>query len=248
MLDDSEKGKSKMVIRFANQAEFSSRDAVAVGEASVAAGVPPRGIVQLIDDGAFPDSACLIFDAEPALRAFAVPALGFAASEVAKRLDKGTWRRAVCRIGEFVEKDWMRLRKEPKYAMHIRVEMGEGTVNPGRAVFEAMVGLNRWIEARSRIVENPNIRGGMLTIRGTRVGVYEAAEFLAGEGMEAALEHYPSMNREGFEAAAMYAKAHPRPTRPRGSGPPRARIRTHPLIAAEAGLSASPGMVRDERT
>ena len=176
-----------MAIPFNNQTELSSRDAISVGEASVATGVLPGGVVQLIDDGAFPESARLQFDDDPALRAFAVPALGFVASEAAKKLDKGKWHRRIVGIGEFVEENWKRLRKELKYAMHIRVEMGERLFNPGRAVFEAMVVLKRWIDARSRIVENPKIRGGMLTMRGTRVGVYEAAEILAGEGMEAAL-------------------------------------------------------------
>ena len=90
--------------------------------------------------------------------------------------------------------------------MRLRIEIGGGLVEPGRTVFEAMDGLNRWIDARSRIVENPKIRGGMLAIRGTRVGVYEAAKFLAGEGMDVALEHYPIMSRGGFEAAAMYGR------------------------------------------
>ena len=94
-----------MAIPLYNESEISPGDAISVGEASVAAGVSPRGIVQLINDGTFPGRAYLMFDADLALRAFAVSALGFAASEVAKKFDKRTWCRAVSRIGEFVEKN-----------------------------------------------------------------------------------------------------------------------------------------------
>lgn len=78
-----------------------------------------------------------------------------------------------------------------------------------------MVGLNKWAEARERVVEDPGVRGGMPVLRGTRVGVYEAADALAGEGLAAALKCLSSLCRADLEAAALFAKVPPRTRRPR---------------------------------
>lgn len=73
------------------------------------------------------------------------------------------------------------------------------------------------MEARSLFVEDQDIRGGIPVIRGTRIGVYEAAGYLASNGMEIALEDYPALRKEDLEAAEIYAKACPRTGGMRGA-------------------------------
>lgn len=74
----------------------------------------------------------------------------------------------------------------------------------------------RYLEARDRfIVVEPKIKGGVPTIRGTRIDVYSVAQRLdAGETIEQLSEDYPEVPSQAFEAAALYARTHPRRGRP----------------------------------
>lgn len=76
----------------------------------------------------------------------------------------------------------------------------------------AVVRLTKRTAARERVEEDPDVRSGM---PGTRVGVHEAADALAGDGLAAALKRLPSLCRAGLEAPALFAQVHPRTRRPR---------------------------------
>jgi uncharacterized protein (DUF433 family) len=65
------------------------------------------------------------------------------------------------------------------------------------------------------VVCDPEIRGGLPVIKGTRIGVYEVAAMLdQGETEEEFLEGYPTLKREQLELSKMYAAAYPRRGRP----------------------------------
>lgn len=64
--------------------------------------------------------------------------------------------------------------------------------------------------ARRKVVEDPNIRGGIPTIRGTRIGVYEAANRFRNDGADRCLKSFPTLALQDFEAAEIYARAVPR--------------------------------------
>lgn len=68
--------------------------------------------------------------------------------------------------------------------------------------------------SRAEIESDPNIRGGMPVIVGTRIGAYEVADVVERAGFDEALEIYPSLDREKVDAAVLYAKANPRTGRP----------------------------------
>ena len=70
-------------------------------------------------------------------------------------------------------------------------------------------GRQRLAQAEAMVVFDPGMRNGIPTIKGTRVGVYEAAGFAKMEGIDVTLEHYLTLNREMVELAIIYAKAHP---------------------------------------
>lgn len=72
--------------------------------------------------------------------------------------------------------------------------------------------------SRAVIESDPDIRGGVPVIAGTRIGAHEIADVVYREGVDEVLEMYPSLDREKVDAAVLYAKANPRTGRPtRGS-------------------------------
>lgn len=76
--------------------------------------------------------------------------------------------------------------------------------------------LTSYREGRERFIEsNPEIRQGEPVISRTRIPVRAvAARVKGGETIDDLLEDYPEVPREAFEAALIYAQAHPRRGRP----------------------------------
>lgn len=56
------------------------------------------------------------------------------------------------------------------------------------------------------VVEDPNIRGGMPTLRGTRLGALEIAAVARVQPHEELLQDYPTLTRELIAAALEYAE------------------------------------------
>ncbi|WP_417809906.1 DUF433 domain-containing protein [Thioclava sp.] len=63
--------------------------------------------------------------------------------------------------------------------------------------------------AEAAVIFNPEIRGGLPVMRGTRIGVYEAADLYKVEPIPYILENFPTLTEEHLEQASIYAKAHP---------------------------------------
>ena len=59
--------------------------------------------------------------------------------------------------------------------------------------------------AKPRIICDPNILVGKPTIEGTRLSVEFVLENIAYHSIEEMLEEYPSLTREGIQAALEYA-------------------------------------------
>ncbi|HEV2857188.1 MAG TPA: DUF433 domain-containing protein [Solirubrobacterales bacterium] len=76
--------------------------------------------------------------------------------------------------------------------------------------------LRRYLEGRERHIDrNPEVQGGEPVITGTRLPVRAVAERLnRGESISDLAEDYPGTPRDAFEAARIYAEAHPRRGRP----------------------------------
>lgn len=61
------------------------------------------------------------------------------------------------------------------------------------------------------VASDPEIMGGALVIRGTRIPVRLVAEMRRqGASVEEILEGYPSLTRDCIALAELYAQAHPR--------------------------------------
>jgi uncharacterized protein (DUF433 family) len=81
-----------------------------------------------------------------------------------------------------------------------------------RAVRKRLAKLRK---AKQKVVSDPEIRGGMPVIKGTRIGAHEIAAMLEQETDEAEfLQDYPTLKPEDLEIAKIYAAAYPRRGRP----------------------------------
>lgn len=200
--------------------EIAPDRAILVNEAAAVTGIPVRRINRMIDDGILPKSVCVKVGQRRALRASAVPMVGFGASD-GTRLSKRMRLEAMRKIGKFTKENWPQLRADPEHAKPLYIRKGCLVVHLGEPVSAAMAGLNKWEDALRRVVRDPEIRGGLPILRGTRVGVHEIAGALRADGIEMVLEDFPSLCRRDVEAAALYAEAHPKTGRPRKSADPR---------------------------
>lgn len=98
--------------------------------------------------------------------------------------------------------------------------------------------MNKFKKARTRVVEDPEIMGGALVIRGTRIPLRLIAEMRRqGASVEEILEGYPSLTRKYIALAEFYVQIHPRRgPKPQTRLPRGARViarKTYPLKDAE---------------
>ena len=198
----------------ANAHDIAPNLPMSISEACAATGISSRKITRLIDDEVLPKSVCLKRGKAWALRAYSMPMAVFCAYYRAV-FDKRIQYIVTSLVGNFAKKNWKSLLEDPRKSLGLRYDAELISVDLGKPVLQAMLGLNRLIDARSRVVEDPEIRGGIPTIRGTRIGVYQLAGLRENEDMETILEHYPWLSREDVDAAALYAKAYPKSCRKR---------------------------------
>jgi len=75
--------------------------------------------------------------------------------------------------------------------------------------------LSKLQQAQRMVMSDPEIRGGLPVIKGTRIGVHEVAGMLdQGETEADLLDGYPALKRQQLELARIYAAAYPRRGRP----------------------------------
>ena len=203
---------------------------LSVREAAIVAGVAHRRVHRMIDDDLLPRAALVRGGPERRLRPAACAMIRFEAVNGAA-LTKGLRRRVMRALLE------AGAGTDAADGATVFAE-GDVTVDLSRALRETARGLEALRCAEAEVVDDPGVRGGLPVLRGTRIGVHEAAGLARSGGVEEALAAYPSLTRERVEAALLYAEAHPRPGRPRRPGPPApvaaARSSTR-MSAAELG-------------
>lgn len=187
---------------------------MSIAETAVVTGVSTRKINRLIDDGLMPESAFKRVGKSRFVKAFAAPMVRFGAGD-GVMLSKEARIEVMKTVARYTKSNWRRLVADPDRALDLRFESGTVTVALGENVSSAMTGLGKLAAAHRRIVVDPNIRGGMPVVRGTRIGIYEVAAARGADGIEAVLEDFPALTQEDVEAAEIYARAHPRMGRPR---------------------------------
>ena len=188
--------------------DIAPNSAMTISEASAATGIPGRKINRLVNEEVLPTSVCQMSGRKRTLSAYSMPMTIFGASD-AEALGKGTQMAIMRLVGKFAKDNWQRLLEDPKQADGLSFATGCIVVALGNYVRDAMAGLNRLMDAHRRVVEDPDIRGGIPTIHGTRIGVYEIAGLSLNEEVDTILEHYPRLCHKDVEAASLYAKAYP---------------------------------------
>lgn len=88
-------------------------------------------------------------------------------------------------------------------------EKGALRVNMVGAVKKSISRMAALASAEAAVIFNPDIRGGLPVMRGTRIGVYEAADLYKVEPIQYILENFPTLTKEHLEKASLYEKAHP---------------------------------------
>jgi uncharacterized protein (DUF433 family) len=98
-----------------------------------------------------------------------------------------------------------------------RVEIAPAvTAHVGELAGEALERTGRYLKARDAWIESvPGIKGGLPVIKSTRVTVHSVLARLAhGDSLDEIAAENPDLPREAFEAAVLFAKAHPLSGRP----------------------------------
>lgn len=197
-----------------NGVNMDSKERLLIGEASAATGVAARKINQLLADAVLPGSVAMKVANRRRLHACAVSMVSFGAAD-GPMLSKGVRLDAMRMIERYVKANWRQLWRDPGAASGLRFDCKKSlNISLGGKVTKAILGLNSWAGTRERVVEDPDIGGGMPVLRGTRVGVHEAVDAPAGDGLNTALKDLPSLCREDLEAAALYAIVYPSTRRP----------------------------------
>lgn len=107
--------------------------------------------------------------------------------------------------------------REIKYIYRpLKIELGVVIVDVTEAQRDVKNKIRLLHEASDLVVADPKIRNGEPVVRGTRVPVYLLSDLeKQGASPTEILTDYPSVTKEGLQAALTYAKVHPRRGRPR---------------------------------
>jgi uncharacterized protein (DUF433 family) len=190
---------------------------LSVSEVAAIEGIERKVVNRMIDDGVLPGSLVRIRKAEKgvAMARYLMPA---ACPMVRFNTTTGRYLNAPIR-GRLMRRIGLLATRgigppvETEGAMSIDLE---------QVIAESVAGMRRLAAAEDEVVIDPDIRGGMPVLRGTRIGVHEIADLAERESVADLLEAYPSLTAERIEAARLYARAHPRVGRPRtATGAPR---------------------------
>ena len=212
-----------------------------ISEVAAITDVAPKTINRFIDDLVLPANAFRKKDRERSIYAFACPIVRFYSSEAGSSLTQATRKEIANSVMEVLKSDWDDLFRwrtsindhEDALVEYDRIlnkdfekyfaskascfifTKGEMELKLNQTVETSLVSLLKLWLAESRIVEDPDIRGGIPTIKGTRISPYEAAGMARADGIDSAMETYPSLSRDDFEMATLYAKAKPLRGRPK---------------------------------
>ena len=185
-----------------------------LNESHVLTGVQPDRLTRLIDEKAIPARASSTTKGTTKFNAVGLSVVKFldikpahCNAELSKRTTNDFWR--------YASSNWHTLVMDPSNAPEFHskdLELSERIKKKRierlfRELTRAFMKLE-W--AKGKVVEDPNVRGGLPTIRGSRVSVYEIVDILKGDGMEICLETFIALNAKDIEAADIYAKAIPR--------------------------------------
>ena len=207
-------------------AEVAPTNLFTVHESHALTGVHPFLIAYLVDNGIVPAEASSTSNGITKLDAVGVSVVKFIEIRSLSIFSMTYIKRTTRVFWRYARSNWHTLITDPSNAPEFYSKEFEfwehfeksRIDNLFRELASALMRLE-W--AKGKVVEDPNVRGGLPTIRGSRVSVYEIVDILNGDGMEICLDTFIALNAKDIEAADIYAKAIPRQSIP---GPGRGLI------------------------
>lgn len=202
-----------------------------ISEVAAVTEVDSKKINRFIDSGVLPEYTYRKEPRNRAIFAFACPIIKFYSSESGAFLTKNAKREVADWLVQKLREHWSdllhddggessssRVVRDVAFAMKgydfdYRKDLMALALND--SVQNSLTNLEILAQTESCIIEDPDIRGGIPTIKGTRISPYEAASLALADGIDSALEDYPSLSRKDFETAIMYTKANPPRGRPK---------------------------------
>lgn len=88
-------------------------------------------------------------------------------------------------------------------------EEGVLLIDLPKSISDTMSQMAALASAEANVVLDPEMRGGLPVMRGTRVGVYEIAGLTKQESVEEIFAKFPSLTVSHLKQATLYANAHP---------------------------------------
>lgn len=205
-------------------------------EAAVIASVTVRDINRVIDEKILPDRFYSVKGGRR-LHVTACPLVGFY-FHAAKALTSDERGLLIRRLSERIGPEMTR-RPVARWRAHSKpadwtVHDGFLTVNIWEFATSAEDREASLAEARSMVIEDPEILGGMPVIKGTRIPVYDvAASVAAGLSPARIRAAYPGLDEHIIGLATLYAEATPprgRPRRPAPAAPGRQTISERTVV------------------
>lgn len=185
---------------------------LSVGEVAAVAGIEQKRVHRMIDDQVIPRAMVVPSKRlgserkRRLLKPQACPFVSFFAS-TGEYVSAKMRRRVFAELGRL-------LKGEPASVL---IEEGVLKVDVSKVMRETLKRMHALAKAEAAVVVDPDLRGGMPLLRGTRLGVYEIASMAKVESDERILEAFPSLSKAALANAKLYAMARPLLGRPSGS-------------------------------
>lgn len=172
-------------------------------EVAAVVDVDRKVVFRMIKDGDIPKSALsrsknTVIGSQPMLKPITCPIVQFQVT-TGHQLSSQLRRRLVREIGNVAK----------GFSRQGVLEEGAWRVDLIGSVTKTVLRMAALANAEAAVIFNPDIRGGLPVMRGTRIGVYEAADLCKVEAVHFILENFPPLTEEHLELASLYAKAHP---------------------------------------
>lgn len=188
---------------------------LSVGEVAAVVGIEQKRVHRMIDDQVIPRAMVVPSKRSGSerkrrlLKPQACPFVSFSAS-TGEYVSAKMRRRVFAELGRL-------LKGEPA---NVLIEEGVLKVDVSKVMRDTLKRMRALAMAEAAVIVDPNLRGGMPVLRGTRIGVYEIASMAKVETDRRILEAFPSLTKTALLNAKLYAMARPLLGRPSG-GPER---------------------------
>jgi len=195
----------------------SPEQTLSIAQAAFVSELPPKTINQMIDDQTLPADAFTKHNRKRFLNAFALPLVSV--NHTATELLAATIRaEVVASMSPIIIGQWRKLIERPESAVGAHFKKGAVTFEADSSIRKVMTKLAEYNRAMAQVISDPNVRGGLPTLKGTRLGAEEIGIALESTSLSELQEDFPSLTPALADAASVYIKCFPRRGRPKKTG------------------------------